>query len=797
MSRFSPLLPATVFLVVLISCREQEPEVSGVEETYSPYHKIPNAKYVGAKECRECHDKEFAEWMESDHHKAMLVATEESVLGNFDNSEFEHFGMKTKFYRKGDEFWVNTEGPDGEMVDYKIDYTFGHYPLQQYLIAFPGGRYQALQVCWDSRPNEEGGQRWYHLYPDEPVPSGDILHWTRRHFNWNYMCADCHSTNLRKGFDSEKNEYNTTWSEINVSCEACHGPASVHVEWAREQGSESNSEASAGNSPDTKELAKYLKSKGLVVTLKEPEEGGWALNSETGQPERTRPLASNVQVDSCARCHAHRQLMAAKFKAGQPFFDTHVPSVLSDQLYHHDGQIDEEVYVYGSYVQSKMYHKGVRCTDCHNPHSMKLKLPGNALCLQCHDSSKYNATTHHFHQLDSTGASCVECHMPTKHYMVVDARRDHSLRVPRPDLAKKLGTPDACTNCHTDKDVDWAADAFETWWGKGPRNTHYGEILSAGRSGTPGGLDKLMALAADTDRPGIARATAIEAMANYHAPSQESLQVIANQLDDPDPAIRVEALKALLPVQPQQRLQIAAGKLSDPLRAVRTEAARVLAPTVSQMSEAQRTNFETAAAEFVAKQKAIADRAAGHMGLALFYADLGDFAKAESAYRDGIRIEPEFVPTRVNLAELLYQQNRLVDAETEFKGAVENAMVDENRGLAHDAYARFLVRQKRYDEALEQLKTATGLMPRHAQTHYFYGVALNTLGRLEEALPALERAVELDPLNVEYLVGTAAILRDAGKIEAALKYAKQARQSQPGQQIDSLIDQLQQLLLNR
>ena len=229
---------------------------------------------------------------------------------------------------------------------------------------------------------------------------------------------------------------------MNVSCEACHGPSSEHLKWA---------EAEKAGKAD--ELVEYVKSRGLVVDLKEPEEGGWYPDPETGQPKRTSPLASNVQVETCARCHAHRQLMEPDFQAGQRFHDSHSPSVLSDQLYHHDGQIDEEVYVYGSFVQSKMFHAGVRCTDCHHPHTMKPILAGNALCVRCHQNEEYNTTAHHFHQPDSTGASCVECHMPTKNFMVVDPRRDHSLRVPRPDLAEELGSPDACTQCHQDQTV--------------------------------------------------------------------------------------------------------------------------------------------------------------------------------------------------------------------------------------------------------------------------------------------------------------------------------------------------------
>jgi len=753
-----------------------------MEEDYSPYHSMPDATFVGAENCKTCHEAEYADWLLSDHHKAMNPATDEFVLGNFDDVEFEHFGQVFRFFKKGDEYWVNALDEEGERKDMKIDYTFGHYPLQQYLIPFPGGRYQALQVCWDSRPESEGGQRWYHLYPDEPVPPEDVLHWTRRYFNWNYMCADCHSTDLKRNFDAESLTYDTTWSEMNVSCEACHGPGSKHVLWAEEE--------MAVVKKEFAELTEYIEGKGLVVKLKEPEEGAWVIDPTTNMPKRTVPLASNVQVESCARCHAHRSLMEADFHAGASFHDSHVPSVISDRLYHHDGQIDEEVYVYGSYVQSKMYHAGVRCTDCHNPHSMKLKAPGNALCLQCHQADPYNTPAHHFHEVGSTGASCIECHMPTKNFMVVDPRRDHSLRVPRPDLAAELGTPDACTTCHTDQTQEWAADAFKEWWGAGPRNAHYGEILSEARKGAPGSLDRLIALANDPDRPGIVRAAALETL-GQQAPSEAAIRVISARVSDSDAGVRVEALSTLLSYPAEQRLAIAAPLLDDPVRAVRTEAARVLAVASGSMTPEQKASFDKAAAEYLAKQDAVSERAGGHMGKALFFADLGDFVAAEASYRLAKKVEPEFIPTRINLAEMLNSQNRPAEAEQEFREAIGAAMVDEHVGLARDALARFLIRMKRYDEGVEELKLATELMPNHAQTQYFYGVALNSLGRFDEAVPYLEKAVALDPYNLEYLTGLAAIFRDAGKTERALKYAEDALMLQPqNPQLQQLVQSL-------
>jgi len=791
MKRGCPIISGIALAALFLpSCERGEGDVQAPQVS-SPYHAIPGATHVGHQACKTCHEPEYRDWLLSDHHKAMNPATEEFVLGDFNGVTFEHFGQVFRFFRRGEEYWVNAPDEGGTARDMKVEYTFGHYPLQQYLIPFSGGRYQALQVCWDSRPEAEGGQRWYHLYPDEAVPPDDILHWTRRHFNWNYMCADCHSTNLDKGFDAETLTYDTTWSEMNVSCEACHGPGSEHVKWAGAKARAESNPADAQATADFASLRDYVASKGLVVTLKEPgadpAEFPWMIDPLTKQPKRTRPLDSAVQIETCAPCHSHRTLLDTKWNPGQPYHDTHAPSILSERLYHHDGQLKEETYVYGSFVQSKMYHAGVRCTDCHNPHSMKLVAPGNALCVRCHQADPYDTPAHHFHAVGSTGASCVECHMPHTTYMGVDARRDHSLRVPRPDLAKELGSPDACTKCHTDQAQTWAADWFRQWWGGGPRNAHYGEILASARRNEAGSFEKLAALAADQERPALARAAAIETF-GFRGPSPELTRLITGRLADPDPSVRAEALTALFGYPPDQRLAFAGAVLDDPSRLVRAEAARVLAAAHRGFSEVQKKAFERASAEFLTKQDAISDRAAGHMLAAAFHLDLGDTAKAEASYRLAQKVEPEFIPVRVNFAEMLYAGNRPAEAESEFRAAVAAAMTDSDRGIARESLARFLIRLKRYEEGVAELKTAADLLPESAETQYFYGVALNSLGRFPEALPYLERARALAPRHLEYLTGLATVCRDAGRTDLALKYAREALALEPDN------PQLQQLV---
>ena len=753
-----------VTLFFLAGCGGEKSGDGGKEASSEPLESRveTEAEFVGAEVCTQCHEEVFEDWNGSHHQLAMQVATEETVLADFDDASFTHFGDTTRFFRRDGGFFVSATGPDGKRQDFEVKYTFGVYPLQQYLIPFPGGRLQALFICWDSRSAEEGGQRWYHLYPDEAIPYTDVLHWTGQHFNWNFMCADCHSTNLHKRYDVEKGAYATAFSEINVSCEACHGPGSKHVDWVGQSGA-----AKGGD---------YGGDLGLVVLLAEAEEGEWLLDPETQNPVRSRPLESTVQVETCAPCHSHRRPIGPVHRHGGRFLDTHLPSILEEVLYHTDGQIKEEVYVYGSFVQSKMFHHGVRCSDCHNPHSLKLHAEGNALCVRCHVATKYNSKEHHFHALDSSGASCADCHMPIKHYMGVDPRRDHSIRIPRPDLSVKLGTPNACTNCHEGKDDAWAAEAFTKWWGDRERDPHFGEILAAGRRGDPGSAGPLISLAGDENLPAIVRATAIEVL--RRVPSQESLGKTVNLLRDADPTVRQAALGGLEPIDEVQRLDLAGDLLSDPVRAVRIEAARVLAALPDEAFTPElRAAFERASAEFVEAQSAVADRAGSHLALGVFYWDRGDVGKAEEAYQRAMKVEPWDIPSRINLAELYYQSGRTTEGEPFLR---EAARLEPDRGVVHEALGQYLVRMRRYDEALGSLKRAAELMPEEARMQYFYAVALNQMGRFEESLPYLEKAVALEPANREYLMGVIAICRDHNAWDRALYFADELVRRYPG-----------------
>ncbi len=366
------------------------------------------------------------------------------------------------------------------------------------------------------------------------------------------MCADCHSTHLRRNYDATADRYKTTWSEINVSCEACHGPGSNHVAWAGKKPAGPSFEAT----------------KGLTVALDERKGVTWRIDTASGKPARSVPLTTHRVLETCAQCHARRAPFAEGLHHGTPLMETQDPTLLREGLYFADGQQQDEVYNYGSFLQSKMHAQGVTCSDCHEPHAGKLRAPGNAVCAQCHVPAKYDVPVHTLHAANSKGAQCAACHMPTRTYMVVDPRHDHSLRVPRPDISARLGTPNACNDCHQDKDAHWATAVIERAFGPERKGYQtFSTALHAGRSGAPGAAGLLTALATDTAAPAIARATAVAELENYLGP--QTLEVIGAALKDTDPLVRGAALDALLGVPPPQRAQRALDLLDDPVRVVR------------------------------------------------------------------------------------------------------------------------------------------------------------------------------------------------------------------------------------
>ncbi len=713
------------------------------------------ARFVGRQACAACHQQEDQLWQGSHHDLAMQEANEQTVLGDFNQAQFAAFGVTSTFYRQDGRYMVQTDGPDGALHDYAISFTFGVTPLQQYLIELPGGRLQALSIAWDSRPTQEGGQRWFHLYPDEPIRHDDILHWTGLNQNWNFMCAECHSTNVQKHFDLAANAYHTTWSEIDVACEACHGPGSQHVEWAKRKAERKGSEP--------------YDDRGLLVSLKDRHHVQWHIETTTGNARRSTQRTTDHEIQVCGRCHSRRGVIAPEYEYGKNLLETHLPALLDVRLYHVDGQIQGEVYEYGSFLQSKMYHQGVTCSDCHEPHSLQLRAPGKEVCAQCHLAEKYAATSHHFHAPESAGAGCVACHMPPTTYMVIDPRHDHSLRIPRPDLSVTYGIPNACNTCHADQTATWASDHVRQWYAKNPTGyQRYAETLQAGRTGQPGAEGLLATLAADATQPAMARATALSQLRAYLNPA--SIDVVRSGLQDSEPLVRRAALQAVEALSAQDRLPLAGPALADPSRAVRIEAARLLVPLSSNaMIGEQRRLFDAALRDYIEAQHANADRAEPHLNLGWLYAQRQQFADAEAAYRMALRLQPSFAQAYVNLADLYRLQGKDQDGERMLQEGL--AAAPDNADLQH-ALGLVLVRQQRSRDAIAALERAAMLAPDNSRYSYVYAVALHSTGRARQAIGVLEQTLTGHPYDRDILLALATFHRDLGQIDVALKYAE-------------------------
>ncbi|MCF8225227.1 MAG: tetratricopeptide repeat protein [Bacteroidales bacterium] len=724
-----------------------------------------NIDYAGREACKECHEMEYGLFQHSDHDLAMDIADENTVLGDFQNTTFTHFGVTSKFYRKGDGFFVYTEGPGGKMAEYRISYTFGIIPLQQYLIEFEGGAYQCLPIAWDTRPAAEGGQRWFHLYGDERIAPDDILYWTRPTQNWNYMCSECHSTNTRKNYDYETKTYNTTWNEIDVSCEACHGPGSLHIEWAKK--------VEQGSSPDIYEDL------GLVVRLKDTDNATWVFDPDSTTARRSIPRKTDELVQMCARCHSRRSVITEDYYHGGSLLETHWPSLLDENLYFADGQILDEVYVYGSFLQSKMYKAGVVCKDCHEPHSGKVYVDGNGLCYRCHMASYYGGRSHHFHDPSGEGASCTECHMHERTYMVIDPRRDHSLRIPRPDLSDKLGTPNACNQCHDDKSIEWATNYLREWYGNDLVNTkHYGDLFWAGRQSYPEALPELIRLAEDHNNAPMVRATAISLLGNYNDGSINGL--LRKTATDKDPLIRYATLSVAQYTGDQSVVNMIINALNDPVKLVRVIAASALSRfNIENIPESKKVLYKRGLDEYISSLMINADHPGTHINFGNLYLNQGDLQKAEASYKEAIELEPGLVTAYINLADLYRRTSRDVEGKRILLDALE---IYPDLAPVNYALGLLLIRQGNQDEAMAYLEEAADLAPGVAQYSYVYGIGLNSRGEAGKAITFLESSLQNHPYNRDILYALTTINLEQNHTAKALEYIQRLVEYYPEDQ---------------
>lgn len=743
-------------LLMLSACRA---------ETVSAPADIPREPaFLGSSACSTCHDGEYQRWRESHHALAMQPASVANVRGDFTDASLQYFGETSEMFTRASAPYVRTADATGKLQDFPVRYTFGVFPLQQYLVEAPGGRLQALPLAWDSRPAVEGGKRWFHLYPDERIGPGDPLHWTGPQQNWNFMCAECHSTNLEKNYDSDSDTFATTWSETSVGCEACHGPGSVHVD-----------EAAAGE---------FSAGLGLVAPLDDRGRAAWQMNSATGIAQRSEPrLRPPRQPEACGRCHSRRSMITTAYAYGRPLLDTHLPSLLEEGLYFADGQVDAEVYVYGSFLQSRMYQAGVTCSDCHDPHNAELRSrgPPSEICATCHLPARFATRAHHHH--DEQLVACVDCHMPARNFMQVDGRRDHSFRIPRPAMSNAVGAPDACTTCHTNRSPSFAAAAIANWYGPADGD-HYGYALAAGRENQSN--DGPRAAIREATYPGIARATLLTLLRPPYA--RDDVETIRAALNDADGLVRLGALRASPGLQPQLQVDLAAPLLSDALRAVRLEAFRIVSPSRTLLHARFRQGFADASAEYIDAQAAIAERPEAHVNLGNLYLDEGNTARSEAGFRQALQIDAGHVGARANLADLYRRLGREKDAEAVLRDGL--ALRSGEPALLH-ALGLLLVRNDSTAEGLSALREASAASPGNARYLYVYAVALNSLEQADAAIAILAGARDRFPADFDISWALATMLRDAGRAEESRAVALELAERFPGvQSVQALLESL-------
>ncbi|MDZ7604100.1 MAG: tetratricopeptide repeat protein [Cyclobacteriaceae bacterium] len=682
------------------------------------------SQYTGSERCQSCHEKEYSDWLGSDHDRAMMKADSASVLANFD-TVFTSDGVSSRFFMENNRFFVNTQGPDGQYQDFEVLYTFGIRPLQQYMVQFPGGRLQCLRTAWDTEKKV-----WFDLYPDTQVELDEFIHWTKGGLNWNMMCSDCHSTLVRKNFAPGKNTYNTTYSIIDVSCESCHGPGQEHVR----------------------------------ITESEEYKNAAVKPTNIGKLYMGKATASRQLVDQCARCHSLRTQHTGFYDHEGTYLDHYTPDWLRDDQYFADGQILGEVYVYGSFTQSKMYARGIKCSDCHNSHSLKLKLDGNKLCLQCHVPDKYDSKTHHFHKIETPAAQCISCHMPGRTYMGNDFRRDHSFRVPRPDLSDKYGVPNTCNDaaCHGDKTAKWSAEAVVKWYGPN-RVKHFSDALAPGRNRTSDAVPALVSVAADTSQPALARSTAIMYLGDIA--TTDAYNAIVKMLQDQDPIVRNYSAKALEPFPVAAKTTQLAPLLTDEKLSVRVAALGSLidAPRNS-LSTADQTNFDNVFGDYWAGLQLRADFPAGQMEIARYYERTGNQPLAEQAYLKAIDLDNRFNTARMNLANIYYGQSRFADAEKMFLKVIEQEPLF---SPAYYSVGLLLAEQGNMERASTYLKTASEMAHNNDRIFYNYGLVLQQLGRNEEAEKAFTEGLKINQVSEANLYALTSLYFNQNRLKEA------------------------------
>jgi len=510
--------------------------------------------FTGSGRCRACHAREYDTWHASFHRTMTQLATPETVIGDFDDVTLESGGRTTHLSRAGDEFWAEMVDPDWEhrvvgqggdpdtlpdppRVRKRIVMTTGLHHYQVYWVASRYGRklinfpfaYMSKERRWIPR------EAAFLRPPSEP----------RFHQEWNTNCIHCHSVAGDPGIDPVTNIMDTSVAELGITCEACHGPAETH--------------ANANANP----ARRY----GLLM--------GDETDDTIVQPER---LDARRSSQVCGQCHSINMPLVVALQADAHFhagddLDEYAyvirgtpdnlqtetererwreardmliemdPDFMVDR-YWSDGMVRISGRDYNGLIESPCYAGGeLSCLSCHSLHDgdpndqLAAGMETDAACLQCHEDYADEIETHTHHPPDSSGSSCINCHMPHTTFGLLKAIRSHQIDSPTIAATLETGRPDACNLCHLDRSLGWAADHLTAWYDQpAPKLTDD---------------DHAIAAAVTWALQGDAGQRALMAWAIGWAPAQEAsgadwlAPVLAELLDDPYDAVRGVAEQSL------------------------------------------------------------------------------------------------------------------------------------------------------------------------------------------------------------------------------------------------------------
>ncbi|MBK9730752.1 MAG: tetratricopeptide repeat protein [Chitinophagaceae bacterium] len=676
----------------------------------------------------------------------MLLANDSTVYGNFNNAVLSADGVTSRFFKKDGKFFINTQGEDGKYYDYEVKYVFGFTPLQQYLIEFPGGRMQSTRASWDTK-----NKKWFHQYAGQKIPAGDWLHWTGNGQNWNTMCASCHSTNVQKGYDQVSDTYKTTFNEVNVTCESCHGPGKLHIDYIN-----------SSNYKTDKKLA------GSMLHMTKAE----------GQIQ---------QVNTCGYCHARRADITGAVLPGREFMNDFIAELPTNTFFFADGQMNDEDYNYTSFLESRMYHRGVMCSNCHNPHSGNLKLEGSKVCSQCHAPAKYNLPTHTMHAESSEGSSCINCHMPSKIYMGVDLRHDHSFRIPRPDLTVKYGTPNTCNSCHKDKTATWAAQSIEKNFGA-VRKYHFAEDLIPGSQLNANSEAHLSKLAGDTAVPNIVRATALDYISRLN--TENSGPILLKYLSDTSADVRYRSLKGLFGYDPALWINAAAPLLQDKVLAVRIAAAELFTTLPdNQVPTSYMNAFSNSRSEYERFIIYQTDFAQGNVQAGDYYRRLHDLDAAEKFYTIAIAKDNLLAIARVNLASTLNERGKNEEA---LQQLLEAQKAEPASDVIYYNLALLYVELKQPEAAQKAFQKAIDLHSVNIRVYYNYALFLQQAGKAPEAEKIFLQALKINPTDGDVLYAITILYMQQNNIPKAQETARMLKQYHAGNaNYQALLQQMQ------